>query len=248
MRKAQLKAKNLWNPDRRGTLIISDPRCGTHFLQRAVISQVTPHRPIDRNGEIDIPKKTPQLQVGEYYENLPIGPQLAALEKKSAYQVGIVNSISAKLELLADPALLAPWHVIRLTRHDKVGWMRSWVLFFLHPKSALYSTLGDSLMHHGTGIEHYTETLRKSGAFELTPQVIKDIVGSLTLHTISPLIEVDEELDYDQLPHLQTEDNPWKGNDYPDLPMDVLFSSYDRIQPLLEHWHHNRTTGRLRGR
>lgn len=246
MHKAQRKGLTLWNPDRRGTLIISDPRCGTHFLQRVTSDRVQEHGSVDRNGEIDIPKTPTRLQVGQLNENLPIAPQLAALEMKSAYQVGIVNSISAKLELLADPSLLRSWHVIRLTRRDKVGWMRSWVLFFLHPNSDLYSTLGDRLMHHGTGIEHYTETLRRSGAFELTTQVIKDIVGSLTLHTISPVIPVDEEIDYDQLPGLQTENNPWKGNDYPDLPMDVMFSGYARLQPLLENWNNVHTKGRFR--
>lgn len=231
-----MRQADLWNADRCGTLIISDPRFGTHFLQKIVADRVRPHLSVELHSEID---KQPQEQV-------PVGLTLAQLAARPTYQVAIVNSVNAKTELLADPGLLAPWHVIRLTRRDKVGWMRSWAWFFLHPGSEVSSRHADRLLHHGTSQQSYIENLHRLGPVELTPDVIKDIASNLCLHALSLLIPADEDIDYDDLPGLQSEHTWWKGNDYPDLPMHTLFPGYDRIEPLLAAW--TAGAGRLRAR
>lgn len=231
-----MRQADLWNAGRRGTLIISDPRFGTHFLQKIVADRVRVYRPVSTHSEID---KQPQAQT-------PVGRTLAQLASMSTYQVAIVNSVNAKTELLADPTLIESWHVIRLTRRDKVGWMRSWALFFLHAASEVHSVHDSRLLHHGTSTQTYVENLRRLGPVELDPAVIKDIASNLCLHTLSQLIAVDEEIDYDDLPDLQSEHTWWKGNDYPDLPMHELFPGYDRIQALLETWPAG--PGRFRGK
>lgn len=221
-----MRQADLWNPSRCGTLIISDPRSGTHFLQKIVADRVRPHQSVEINGEID---KQPESQA-------PVAGTLIQMSAETVYQVAIVNSVNAKTALLANPDLLAPWHVIRLTRRDKVGWMRSWALFFLHPGSEVYSTHDDRLLHHGTSARAYIENLHQSGPIELDPEVIKDIASNLCLHALSLLVPADEEIDYDDLPGLQSDHTWWKGNDYPDLPMHTLFTGYDRIRPLLQAW------------
>lgn len=231
-----MRQADLWRASRRGTLIVSDPRFGTHFLQKIVADRVRPHRAVDTRSEID---KQPEI-------DQPIRLTLAALAGESAYQVAIVNSVNAKTELLADPGLLEPWHVIRLTRRDKVGWMRSWAWFFLHPGSEVSSGHADRLLHHGTSAQSYIENLHRLGPVELTPDVIKDIASNLCLHALSPLIPADEEIDYGDLPGLQSEHTWWKGNDYPDLSMQTLFPGYDRIRPLLEAWSAKDVRGRFR--
>lgn len=231
-----MRSVDLWNPSRRGTLIISDPRSGTHFLQRIVADRVGPYQIVETNSEID---KKPENQTW-------LAKTLNSLAARPAYQVAIVNSVNAKTELLADLSLLEHWHVIRLTRRDKVGWMRSWAFFFLHPGSEVYSTEANRLLHHGTSAQSYIETLRQVGPIDLDAAMIKNIAGNLCLHSLSLLIPVDEEIDYDDLPGLESEHTWWKGNDYPDLPMQALFTHYDRIQSLLEAWITN--PGRLRER
>lgn len=221
-----MRQADLWNAGRRGTLIVSDPRFGTHFLQKIVADRVRPYRAVDIRSEID---KEPQA-------DRPIGITLARLAGEIAYQVAIVNSVNAKTELLADPDLLDAWHVIRLTRRDKVGWMRSWALFFLHQASEVYSTHDDRLLHHGTSAQSYIKNLHQSGPIELHPEVIKDIASNLCLHALSLMIPADEEIDYHELPGLESEHTWWKGNDYPDMPMQMMFSGYDRIEPLLQAW------------
>ena len=231
-----MRQVDLWNAGRRGTLIVSDPRFGTHFLQKIVADRVRAYRPADTQSEID---KLPETED-------PIGLKLTQLAGESNYQVAIVNSINAKTALVADPALLEAWHVIRLTRRDKVGWMRSWVWFFLHGASEGNHAGHNRLLHHGTAAQAYIESLRDAGPVELTPLVIKDIVSNLCLHALSLMIPVDEEIDYDELPDLQSEHTWWKGNDYPDLPMQSLFPGYDRIEPLLRTW--TASAGRFRKR
>ena len=231
-----MRRVDLWDAGRRGTLIISDPRFGTHFLQKIVADRVRAHRAVDTNNEIDILPEADQ----------PVRLTLTRLADQSHYQVAIVNSVNAKTELLADPDLLDQWHVIRLTRRDKVGWMRSWALFFLHQASEVHGAGHDRLLHHGTSSQAYIKSLHDSGPVELDPVVIKDIASNLCLHALSQLIPADEEIDYDELPDLQSEHTWWKGNDYPDLPMQALFPGYDRIRPLLEAW--TVTTGRGRFR
>lgn len=221
-----MRQADLWNADRRGTLIVSDPRFGTHFLQKIVADRVRSNRGVDAHSEID---RLPETQAS-------IDRTLARLAGQSNYQVAIVNSVNAKTALLADPDLMAAWHVIRLTRRDKVGWMRSWALFFLHPASEVASTHEHPLLHHGTPARSYIENLHQLGPVELNPAVIKDIVSNLCLHALSLLIPADEEIDYDDLPGIQSEHTWWKGNDYPDLPMQSLFTGYDRIEPLLRAW------------
>lgn len=230
-----MRQVDLWNTERRGTLIISDPRFGTHFLQKIVADRVRPYRAVEQQNEIDI----------QPADVAPIGHTLAQLAARAPYQVAIVNSVNAKTELLADPGLLESWHVIRLTRRDKVGWMRSWALFFLHPASEVSSTNRDRLLHHGTPAQSYIENLHRWGPVELDAAVIKDIASNLCLHTLSLLIPADEEIDYDELPDLQSEHTRWKANDYPDLSMQALFSGYDRVGPLLKYWTAQTMYGRI---
>lgn len=224
----------LWNPDRRGTLIVGDPRTGTHFLQRIVRDRVADHRGVQVNHEIDLaPIRGWPRSVRTVLE------QLAS---QDSYQIAIINSATAKVELISDPAALERWHVIRLTRQDKVSWFRSWALFFLHGRSEVNAAApatgqDDRLLHHGTPEASYREGLARHGPVMIDSRAVDEACGSLCLHVLAKLIAVDEEIDYEDLPGLQSEHTWWKGNEYPDITMQDMFVNWQEMRPVLEHWH-----------
>lgn len=230
----------LWNPERSGTLIVSDPRCGTHFLQSIVKDAVADHRACQTNGEIDLDSATGDLGL--------LTARLEQMAKSPDYQVGIVNSLSAKTEILARPSMLSRWHVIRLTRRDKVSWMRSWCLFFLSAGSEVNVKTDRShvIMHHATTEDIYRSNLDSHGPIRLHSDLIKDLSANLCLHVLCDLIPADEEIDYDDLPGLQSEHTWWKGNQYPDISMHDWFENYHEIEPLLLAWTRVSRAGRFR--
>jgi len=227
----------LWDPLKQGTLIVSDPRTGTHFLQRAVADRVGPHRAVVRNDEIDLDPTT--AWPGS------VGRVLDQLIGQDQYQVAIVNSVVAKTELIARPDLMRHWHVIRLTRRDKISWFRSWALFFLHAHSEHHRGDGP-LLHHGTTQETYLHSLTSQGAIELDGHSVKDIGGNLSLHLLCKMVAVDEEIDYENLPALASQYTEWKANQYPEIGLDRLFTNWAEIEPLLASWSAVDPPGRFR--
>lgn len=241
MSKTEASSVPLWQPDRKGTLIVSDPRFGTHFLQRIIADAVARERPVEKNDEIDLApiQGWPQS----------VRSVLERLGDRESYQVAIVNSVVAKNELIAHPEALAQWHVIRLTRRNKIGWFRSFGLFFMHEHSELNSTpeqRTSRLLHHGTPQEDYLDSLASQGPMIIDAQTVNQIGGNLSLHLLSKLVAVDVEVDYDDLPGMQSEHTWWKGNQYPDMAMDQMFADWSEIEPILANWHEIDLPGRFR--
>lgn len=233
----------LWDPNKRGTLIVGDPRTGTHFLQRVIADLVAADRAVASNDEIDI----------QWQAHWPrtVRAALESLAQGDAYQIAVVNSVIAKAELIAHPAALDHWHVIRLTRRDKVGWFRSWALFFMHENSEHNQLQSVDLtsgyfLHHGTASETYLSMLERSGPIVLGEQDIKQIGGNVSLHVLSKLVAVDQEIDYDDLPALQSADAHWKGNRYPDIDLAKFFENWGEIQAMLAGWADVDVPGRFR--
>lgn len=224
----------LWNPRHRGTLIVGDPRTGTHFLQRIVRDRVADEREVQVNHEIDLApiRGWPRA----------VRDTLRDLAARDRYQIAIINSATAKVELTSDPGALEHWHVIRLTRRDKISWFRSWALFFLHGRSEVNveagpGTTDDRLLHHGTSEESYRQNLTSHGPVVIDSRAVDQVCGSLCLHVLAKLIAVDEEIDYEDLPGLQSEHTWWKGNQYPDMTMEEMFVNWQEMRSVLEHWH-----------
>lgn len=233
----------LWNPDKRGTLIVGDARTGTHFLQRVIADRVVLDRSVRCNDEIDIGWQA--------YWPRTVRAALDALEDDRAYQVAIVNGVVAKNELIAHPSAIEHWHVIRLTRRDKVGWFRSWGLFFMHENSEYNQQQRVDLqsgffLHHGTSSDAYLSSLQRRGPIVLGAQDIEQIGGHVSLHVLSKLIAVDEEVDYDTLPALQSDNAHWKGNQYPDIDLAMFFENWPEIEAMLAGWTDIDVPGRFR--
>lgn len=233
----------LWNPERKGTLIVGDPRTGTHFLQRIVRDRVADVREVQVNHEIDLaPIKGWPRSVRD---------TLAAIAQRGSYQIAIINSATAKVELISDPAALDQWHVIRLTRRDKISWFRSWALFFLHRRSEIHvdppsSGDDDRMLHHGTPEHSYRQGFAQHGPVIIDSQAVDEVCGSLCLHVLGKLIAVDEEIDYEDLPGLQSEHTWWKGNRYPDMAMHEMFVNWQEMRVVLEDWHKIDRPGQFR--
>lgn len=233
----------LWNPDRKGTLIVGDPRTGTHFLQRIVRDRVADLQQVQVNHEIDLaPIKGWPRSVRD---------TLAAMAQRDSYQIAIINSATAKVELISDPAALDQWHVIRLTRRDKISWFRSWALFFLHQKSEVHTSAAasgpdDRMLHHGTPETSYRQALEQHGPVIIDSRAVDEACGSLSLHVLAQLMAVDEEIDYEDLPALQSEHTWWKGNQYPDIAMHDMFVNWQEIRAVLENWHKIEGPGQFR--
>lgn len=226
----------LWHPERRGTLIVGEPRSGTHFLQKVIRDRVQPFMPVSINDEIDL-----EITPGG---SSPTAGRLIGLEARDGYQVAIVNSSHGKAQLIADPELLHSWYVVRVTRQDKIGWFRSWAMFTLHVLGEGNNPPGGTkpdmqFLHHNTPQEVYLEGIRRQGPLRLDARMISQACANLYLQQLGDLIPADETVDYDDLYNYQTEHTWWMENQYPEPEHHrdrsrQLFENWDDIAPILE--------------
>lgn len=124
----------LWRPDRRGTLILSDHRFGGHFLQDVILQRI----PNDQGTKFEINRPSPSLPGDRasdlvHYINMRFDQCVAQCQ----YPILLINDAYVKLTLLANRNELDNWHKVRLTRRDKVSWFISWWLFIQHQNSML---------------------------------------------------------------------------------------------------------------
>lgn len=140
----------LIDPARRGTIIIGNPRFGTHFAQN-ICRQRAYEQGLDviQHGEI-VPHRSSKACV------LPGDlPGFLSNVSPNQYRLIIINHEEHKIPIADNTTLLDDWHVLRIDDDDKYRWFWSWFWFMHSPLVArpMYPELMTSIpkpgMHSG---------------------------------------------------------------------------------------------------
>lgn len=219
----------LWDPAKKGTLILAGPRYGSHFLAQVIIdwlpNDLKPVQGIGGHSEIGI---TAQRFYGVINE-------LSELKQQPGYQVAIVNDQSAKLWMIAQPELFNEWHIVRIIHNDKRHWFKSYWYFLSNRESGFN--------HHGTSSEIYTQHLKQHGPYTISPTQLMNAGWNLGQILTNQYINCDEHINYQDLPELDTSIE-WQNNQYPDVDLSELFVNSDAIEKFLINWPKEIPSGR----
>lgn len=238
--------QQLWNLDRKGTLILGDHRFGSHFLQAVIADCLGDRcRPLGlalcANGTDIIPSDAvDRADILCSFEQLTNAPDYSCL---------IVNDAVEKLTIMSRPDLLDHWHIVRLVRTDKIKWFISWWFYVRHTESNLHRRRmrPEGFHHHGTPRDNYQAWLGKQGRIRLDDRDILDLKLQLACHLLNYDIAADLEIDYEQLAALSTEHVAWKANEYPSSRLEDMFENADVLERLLLLWNRVQIKGRWRG-
>lgn len=236
----------LYNRDRQGTLIIGDHRFGSHFLQAVIV---------ERMGGDCQPLGQPLSEDRGYRGSAPdfdgakVVDRLCDLTNQPGYACVIVNDMLQKLAISERPDLLSQWHVIRLTRADKIKWFISYWLYIHHPESDANrrGEKAEGFHHHGTPRDNYATWMRRNGRVRLDGQDILELQLTLAGHLLNYAIAADHEIDYEQLPALANHKVIWQANQYPSDRLADMFEDAHLLEGLLRLWGKVNVEGQWRG-
>lgn len=161
---------------------------------------------------------------------------MSDIKQSDRYPVAICNSIGSKQFLLFTDAgrrLLEQWHVIRLTRRDKVAHFISHYFWFLNPgpvsnsEEAYRAHFG----HNNTDHEVYANFVKQSPVHMPVQTVLtwlqeQMIINYLPYHSFT---------DYEYL-HEYSANIAWTPNRYQDIGLADLFSNHEEISELLRNY------------
>jgi hypothetical protein len=201
----------LWNPDRIGTAIVGHYRCGTHFLNNAI-----------RNI---VPLAQSKLEIDDV--------DVIKSEKKSQwYQIAILNHHTTKMKLLSDRNnILQHWHVIKLTRRDKVSHFISNWFWSLNTQEQQWSNSG-KFSHHGTSNEVYIKEKPQD-----LPYVDPGMVMTwLQEQMVNDYLRYDYCIDYEDLPAYATPRVQWNPNQYGNITLKDLVCNHEELSEILSDY------------
>lgn len=211
----------LYNPNKKGTLILAGPRYGSHFLAQAIVDQLPEHlrqgAVIGSHSEMGITAQRFFGVIGE----------LDYLNSQPGYQVAIVNDQSTKMMMIARPELFDSWHIVRIKHNDKVHWFKSFWYFLLNNNS--------QFQHHGTDPELYQKDLNQHGQYTITPEQLMTVGWNLNQPLLNQYIACDEHIEYQDLSSLETT-VPWQSNQYPDVTIRDMFTNGTEVELMLQNW------------
>jgi hypothetical protein len=200
----------LVNRDKVGTLILGYYRNGTHFLKDVIADQ---DPSIQQYGEICNDNTTAELE------------KLTAL---SGYKICILNNVTPKFFLAGRRDLLEKWHVINLTRADKIHHFISHWFWLQNTEQERIQNSGQ-FQHHGTDHSSYKHFVDQGQNTYDTDFIAVWLQEQL----INYLLPSDATVDYSELPNYATDDIQWQPNMYDTVTLEDLFSNHKEIQQLL---------------
>jgi hypothetical protein len=197
----------LWDDTKIGTAIIGYYRCGTHYLHDIILDQV--------------PRAQNQLQ------EINTIDEIIAVEKTNKYQIAILNQGSTKVHLVGKKEILKEWHVIRLTRRDKIShFISHW--FWLQLTAEEREKNSGSFQHHNTPSERYHAAISKGPV----TYDIGSVIVWLEQQLINNFLPYDVCLDYQDLPGYSNIIK-WTPNRYGNISLKDLFTNHKEIEDLL---------------
>ena len=207
--------KQLWNDKKVGTLIISYYRCGTHFLHDVIDDQY----PFSTTMLEEICNdNSPQQLIDLTDNNMP-------------YKLCILNNSDPKFWLTSASELLSKWHVINLTRKNKLNHFISHWFWFQNTLDQQLSDTGNFL-HHGTKNSMYRQHLdevKKTVSLDFVIQWLQEQLNN-------GYIKSDVVMDYDELINYQTDNIKWMPNHYDNICLKDIIINYKEIQNLLSNF------------
>lgn len=190
-----------------GTLIISYYRSGSHFLHDYIADS------------LDECSKITEINFLNELESVT--------HESSPYKVAILHSIHPKFYLLKKDNLLKNWHVVHLTRNDKVSHFISHYFWYLSNNQGQ-----TQFMHHGTEYSTYLE-FAKNKPINYN---IENVKKWLIEHTLSYFMHNDYIVDYQDLKILESHNIRWEPNNYDNIQLQDLFINHAEIKDLLENF------------
>lgn len=207
----------LWDPKKRGTLILSSYRSGTHYLQQIIWHSIsTAH------------KDYLVLPHGEFH---PDGSELNIDDLnnlKSDYTIAILNSGYAKF-FLTNTTKLDGWHLVHLTRNDKVSHFISEWIWRQNPEDQQGYTM-QKFKHHNGKKQDYDELLNHKIHYDLTK-----VIEWLKEDLINYCLPNTTRIDYSQLKFIAPYNCPYQPNRH-GLRLSDLFTNHAEIEGLLANY------------
>jgi hypothetical protein len=201
-----------WNSDKVGTLIISYYRSGTHFLQDA-IHDACPF---------------PTIVLGEICNDNLIQQLVEITETDSPYKLCILNNAEPKFYLTSADELLSKWHVVNLTRQDKLSHYISHWFWFQNTQHQRNFDSG-KFRHHNTDHATYQSNLDKDNQSVPKNHVIQWLQEQL----INYFIKYDLLIDYNDLINYETDNIHWQPNRYENIQLQDMIQNHEEITDLL---------------
>lgn len=194
-----------------GTLILGYYRTGSHFLHDLIID--TANIPTTGYWEICDDNTADQLKI--------------ITAQSAAYKVCILNNFSSKFYITSD--LLKNWHVIHLTRNDKVGhFISDWVWKQNTQQERITGT--GKFKHHGTS----SDTFEKLKTNKITVN-IDSVITWLSEELINYKLPHNYVIDYSDLKNYQSDYIKWNPNQY-NFQLADIFENFEEIETLLKNF------------
>lgn len=207
--------KQIIDQSKKGTLILGYFRNGTHFLQDAITDRM--NNLALAHDEICTDNSADQFKT-------------ITTSASTLYNVAILNNTSPKFYIQSQRDLLSKWHVINLTRNDKIHHFISQWFWSQNASDERFCNTG-KFKHHGTEHSSYKSVL---GA----PQHVD--MGSLIVWLNEQLINYhipsDVTIDYSELPDYQTDNLSWRPNQYNDIQLSDIIENHQEVYNLLVNY------------
>jgi hypothetical protein len=196
-----------------GTLILGYYRNGTHFLSDVIADH---HLKIRQYGEICNDNTLADFET---------------LTKIPGYKICILNNTVPKFFLKGRKDLLKKWHVINLTRNDKVHhFISNWFWMQNSEQERLRDT--GQFKHHDTDHSSY-KNLLTDGRITYDIHLIATWLQEQLINLYLPS---DVTIDYSELPDLATNNIKWQPNRYDTITLNDLFDNHKEIENLLANF------------
>jgi hypothetical protein len=203
----------LYDLKKRGTIIVSSPRTGSHYLQGVICAQL-------RKKRIHYVIQD-QLNGRDIYQDINTGD--------GKYYICIANDLQSKEKLMQQTKHLEEWHVIRLIRSDIISWAISCYFMFQKNSFANPVIAHPEFLHSGTQQSVYQEHLDQCPIYSL----------HLLLHEIGNRLQTydvpcDVGIDYADLATCFQHVLVWRPNDYPEIVWERDFKNGALVREILE--------------
>jgi hypothetical protein len=200
----------LWDTSKAGTLIIGYYRNGTHFLQDVINDRVS------------------SIALGEICNNTTITELEELTKDQKQYKICILNNCDPKFYLVNNTDILSKWHVINLTRNNKLEHFISHWFWFQNTNNERFEDSG-KFKHHNTNNKVYknsANTIKK-----IVPVGV--VIQWLQEQLVNQYIKSDFVIDYSELFKLATDNINWQPNQYNDIQLEDVVTNASEIKQLL---------------
>jgi hypothetical protein len=199
---------DFYDVSKKGTLIVSTYRSGTHFLYDNLVHHLRENRirlrPLNEVDDLAF------LQVPDH-----------------SYTVAILNSVGPKISLVKEQSLLDEWHVVNLTRNNKQAhWVSYYIWRYFNTEQQQFDD--SNLPHHGGTRDKYAH---------IKPAVIDTSVIEQWLleQYLVHLFKGSMMIDYEDLHSVTGTEFKWNPNDY-GLIAEDLFVNHLEVKNLLQKY------------